>query len=106
MSNNDNRGNTLSLPAGAARHERSGNRNNFRNSEHKPRVAKGHDAQLKDAQDNGKPVQVVTMAGETIKGNISNRDRYTITIRNGNQYSIYYKHSIESITIIQPEVAA
>jgi sRNA-binding regulator protein Hfq len=100
----DKDGNRMSLNEGErGRHQTSGNRKPaFSN---KPRVAKGHDAQLKDAQDNGKPVRVVTMAGDTVNGNISNRDRYTITVRNGNVFTIYYKHAIESIQIIEPVTA-
>ena len=101
MTDRDTRGNRLELNPGER--ARSGNRNSTFT---KPRAAKGHDAQLKDAQENGKPVTVTTLAGEEIKGNISNRDRYTITIRSGDNYGIYYKHAIESIYITQPTLVA
>ena len=66
-----------------------------------------HDTQLKDAQENGKPVEVITMHGDMVKGNICNRDKYTITVLNGTKRSIIFKHAIEQIEIIQPtEVAA
>lgn len=67
---------------------------------HKKFVAKGHDAQLMDAQMNHLPVSLTTVSGTTIAGTISKRDKYTITIRSeAGQDEIFYKHAIESVLI-------
>lgn len=65
-----------------------------------PFVAKGHDRQLKAAQDNGFDVEVDTMTELHLKGRIVQRDRYTITLAepNGDE-RIIFKHGIESMVI-------
>lgn len=67
-------------------------------------VAKGHDAQLQDAQHGKFPVEVITMGGEMIKGTIARRDKFTITltISSGTDAGcdmILYKHAIESVLV-------
>ena len=67
-----------------------------------PFVAKGHDAQLMDAQNARKTVTVNFLSStDPVMGNIVRRDRYTITLcdhHNGDD-TIYFKHGIESIKI-------
>src|SRR5687768_6827831 len=47
----------------------------------KPFVAKGHDAFLKDAQDNSRSLRIVTMSnGDVHIGRMVARDKFTITI--------------------------
>jgi len=68
-------------------------------------VAKGHDSQLQDAQHSKVPVEIVTMGDQAaIRGTISRRDKYTITLRlsfgtNAGMDLIIYKHAIESVLI-------
>jgi len=67
-------------------------------------VAKGHDAQLQDAQYNNLPVEVVTLLESVIKGVIVRRDKYTVTLRlsagtDAGKDLMIYKHAIESILI-------
>ena len=68
-------------------------------------VAKGHDSQLQEAQHNKFPVEVLTINGEEIiRGVISRRDKYTITVklesgRDAGKDLIIYKHAIESILV-------
>ena len=70
-------------------------------------VAKGHDAQLQDAQMNGLPVRITCLSGIMVKGLIIRRDKYTVTLQHeatcdsaeqGDQ-EIFYKHAIESVLI-------
>ena len=67
-------------------------------------IAKGHDAQLQDAQLN-KHLTVVTLtSGAIITGTVSKRDKYTITVRHAAGDSegydeIFYKHAIEGVLI-------
>ena len=70
-------------------------------------VAKGHDAQLQDAQMNGLIVRITCMSGVMFKGIITRRDKYTVTLQHevtgdnaeqGDQ-EIFYKHAIESVLI-------
>jgi RNA chaperone Hfq len=126
-SNDDNRGNTLALkPAERDRFNnipkyatnprssspRTGDRPNGNRSfggGSKHQAPKGHDVQLKDAQDNGLPVFITLMGGNVLKGNIANRDRYTVTIitKHQNKRVIVYKHAIATLEIVQrTEVAA
>lgn len=63
-------------------------------------VAKGHDAQLQDAQHNRLDTTLVTLAGDTFNGTVIKRDKFTITLRlDSGEETIFYKHAIESITI-------
>lgn len=68
-------------------------------------TAKGHDSQLQDAQYGCHPVEVLTLHGEdSLKGVISRRDKYTITLKlsggtDAGKELIIYKHAIESILI-------
>lgn len=65
-------------------------------------VAKGHDAQLQEAQNANLQVAVMFMSGEVMKGLITRRDKFTITLDTGNGVShVLYKHAIESISIPQ-----
>lgn len=69
----------------------------------KPRatfVAKGHDAKLKEFQDRKTPVLVTFMSGERIGGIVSNRDKYTITIKDTTYETVVYKHAIESFRAV------
>jgi sRNA-binding regulator protein Hfq len=71
---------------------------------HRKFVAKGHDAQLQEAQMNNFQVVVNLMYSETsIRGVIARRDKWTITVtpKEGASY-IIYKHAIESVQIIRP----
>jgi sRNA-binding regulator protein Hfq len=79
---------------------------NFKPGVKRDRPAKGHDAQLKEAQEKGYPAHVVLVNGseDGIHGLIVNRDRYTITVldRESGDRTIYYKHAIESIKLSYP----
>lgn len=70
----------------------------------RPFVAKGHDAQLMEAQHNSLPTTLTTMFGNTFVGTIVKRDKFTITLRHSEgesagQDEIFYKHAIESVLI-------
>lgn len=70
-------------------------------------VAKGHDAQLQDAQFSGREVRVATMGGDLIFGKIVRRDKFTITLEvtQGTEtgaLEIIYKHGIESVQVKKP----
>jgi sRNA-binding regulator protein Hfq len=67
-------------------------------------VAKGHDAQLQDAQINKHPTTLTLMSGDKCTGVVVKRDKYTITIRhttgeNAGFDEIFYKHAIEGVLI-------
>lgn len=65
-------------------------------------VAKGHDAQLQEAQFGNYEVVVTLMSGgDTIVGQIAKRDKFTITVREleAKHDCIIYKHAIETIVI-------
>jgi len=70
----------------------------------KPFVARGHDAILKEAQDAGSMLRIITMSdGASHYGKMVARDKFTITIEittdmgNGPVVTrTFYKHSIES----------
>lgn len=69
-------------------------------------VAKGHDAQLQDAQMNGLPVRITCLSGNVLNGTITRRDKYTVTLQHGaenaadgGEQEIFYKHAIESILV-------
>ena len=67
-------------------------------------TAKGHDAQLQDAQF-GKIATTITLIGGTVcRGLITRRDKFTITLRhtegtNVGMEEIFYKHAIEGVLI-------
>lgn len=69
-------------------------------------VAKGHDAQLQEAQMSGLVVRVECMDSgidESVVGRIMKRDKFTITLRptdpiDGEDY-IIYKHAIRMIAL-------
>lgn len=63
--------------------------------------AKGHDAQLQDAQMSGKEVIVTLLSGESLTGQIVKRDKWTITLREFEAIDtvIVYKHAIETLVI-------
>jgi sRNA-binding regulator protein Hfq len=69
-------------------------------------VAKGHDAQLQEAQFNELPVTIVPIGDpdNAYTGFIVRRDKYTITVRNPQSgvESIVYKHAIEAVQIERP----
>lgn len=76
---------------------------------HRKFIAKGHDAQLQDAQVNSLPTSITTMGGDCFKGRVVKRDKYTITLRYdegkfAGQDEIFYKHAIESVRIERPTV--
>jgi sRNA-binding regulator protein Hfq len=70
-------------------------------------VAKGHDAQLQEAQYGNLATTLTTMNGNTFAGTVVKRDKYTITLRHSTgdaagQDEIFYKHAIEGILIARP----
>lgn len=73
----------------------------------RPYVAKGHDAILKDAQDNKGILRIVTMSdGAVHVGKMVARDKFTITIEvtvsGGTAVRrTFYKHAIESFERVQ-----
>lgn len=67
-------------------------------------VAKGHDAQLLDAQNNRFPTAITLTSGLEVFGNIARRDKFTITLHlsrgaDKGKDLLIYKHAIESILI-------
>lgn len=67
-------------------------------------VAKGHDAQLQEAQYGNLATTLTTLSGAVITGTIVKRDKFTITLRhsigkNIGQDEIFYKHAIEGVLI-------
>lgn len=75
--------------------------------ERKRFVAKGHDAQLQDAQFSHREVRIVTVGGESAHGKIIRRDKFTITLEitqgtEAGAHEIFYKHAIESVRIKAP----
>lgn len=74
--------------------------------ERKRFVAKGHDAQLQDAQHARRVITINTMSGESHSGIIARRDKFTVTLETtGGDHEIFYKHAIESIGIGAPRAA-
>jgi sRNA-binding regulator protein Hfq len=74
----------------------------------RPFVAKGHDAQLQDAQNSGREIRITTIAGEIAFGKIARRDKFTITLEitqgeDTGAHDIFYKHAIESVRVKNPE---
>lgn len=70
-------------------------------------VAKGHDAQLQDAQFSKLKTRITLTSGEVAHGLIVKRDKFTITLRHesGNDSGcdeIFYKHAIEAVLISRP----
>jgi sRNA-binding regulator protein Hfq len=82
-----------------------GNQTSPSGAPHKKFVAKGHDAQLMEAQMGHLPVVLTTLSGSILSGTITKRDKYTITLRHaladGGKVvdEIFYKHAIEGIQI-------
>lgn len=79
-----------------------------RPQEHRKFVAKGHDAQLMDAQMNGLQTTIALMSGNAVTGTIVKRDKFTITLRysagtHAGTEEIFYKHAIESVMIVRRE---
>lgn len=71
----------------------------------KPFVAKGHDKDLLDAQNN-RHATTIFVAGEDFVGTIVRRDKFTITLRHetvdGDVVDeIFYKHAIERVRIVR-----
>lgn len=67
-------------------------------------VAKGHDAQLQDAQMGRLPTTLTLVSGAVFTGIITKRDKYTITLRHesgsaAGMDEIFYKHAIEGVLI-------
>jgi RNA chaperone Hfq len=72
---------------------------NSQRNKSKPFIAKGHDAILKDLQDNKHTTSIALISGEVYKGvTILARDKYTVTIAADGQRVTIYKHAIESFT--------
>lgn len=80
-----------------------------------PFVAKGHDAQLMEAQQNRLPTQLTLMSGVSFGGIITRRDKFTVTLRHdevdgsaqrSGMDEIFYKHAIESVLIDRSSLAA
>jgi RNA chaperone Hfq len=69
-------------------------------------IAKGHDAQLQEAQIDRIPVELTTLSGVVVSGTVSRRDKYTISLRHGEgenvgRDEIFYKHAIESVLLVR-----
>lgn len=80
---------------------------------HKKFVAKGHDAQLQDAQINKLPTTITLISGAVWVGTVSKRDKFTITLHHAEgtpvagMDEIFYKHAIEGVLIDRrPEAVA
>lgn len=80
----------------------------YGNADSAPRkkfVAKGHDSQLQEAQHNKFPVEVNMLDGGVVRGTVSRRDKYTITVNmtaggpNQGKDLMIFKHAIESVLI-------
>lgn len=76
-------------------------------------IAKGHDAQLMDAQFGNLETVITTMSGSEFVGTIVKRDKFTITLRHcsetvalAGQDEIFYKHAIESVRIARKLASA
>ena len=70
-------------------------------------VAKGHDAQLQEAQYDKIVTVLTAMSGAVFTGTITKRDKYTVTLRHADgdaagQEEIFYKHALEGIRITRP----
>lgn len=70
-------------------------------------IAKGHDAQLMDAQMGKFPTKIRLSGGSIVDGIITKRDKFTITLKHTSgdfidQDEIFYKHAIESVMITRP----
>jgi sRNA-binding regulator protein Hfq len=83
-----------------------------RDGEKKKFVAKGHDSQLQDAQFGKNKVRLSLLGGGTVRGTISRRDKFTITLRHeqgdtevSGLDEIFYKHAIEGVLVF-PRAAA
>jgi sRNA-binding regulator protein Hfq len=73
----------------------------------RPFVAKGHDAQLQDAQFSNREIRIMTISGVETVGKIIRRDKFTITMEvtmgeDTGAHEIFYKHAIESVQIKKP----
>lgn len=69
-------------------------------------IAKGHDAQLQDAQYGKFEVRLALLSGDKCYGTVVKRDKFTITLRhNGGEFDgqeeIFYKHAIESVLVFR-----
>jgi Uncharacterized host factor I protein len=70
-------------------------------------VAKGHDAQLQEAQLGQIPVELTMMSGISHFGIITKRDKFTITLTHSDGGDpdrtgcpeIFYKHAIEGVLL-------
>lgn len=61
--------------------------------------AKGHDAVLKAIQTQERQVAVRAQSGETYRGLIVGRDKYTITVKGSDGVRwLIYKHAIEALS--------
>lgn len=74
-------------------------------------VAKGHDAQLQDAQFGKIPVRITLISGSTVKGLVTKRDKFTITVNHATGdfagcEEILYKHAIEGVMLLRNESQA
>jgi sRNA-binding regulator protein Hfq len=58
-------------------------------------LVKGHDAVLKAIQESKQTATIVTRAGEVFVGQITGRDKFTITLLTGTIRRIFYKHAVE-----------
>lgn len=75
----------------------------FENRKRRPFVAKGHDAILKEVQDN-EGYLTVTKAGDgsEITGKLLARDKYTITLlTDAGRRITLYKHAVESFEPVE-----
>jgi len=63
----------------------------------KPFVAKGHDAILERHQKEGSMVAIVLVSGDTIRGSIKARDKFTVTVisESSQRPVTIFKHAIE-----------
>lgn len=70
------------------------------------RTSKGHDAVLGALQESKRKVTVILMSGERLHGTIISRDKFTITVLNGDTRFVIYKHGIEMFFGEEPAKAA
>lgn len=73
-------------------------------------VAKGHDAQLQEAQYGKLETVLTVMSGTAFTGLVVRRDKFTITLRHTvgasiGQDEIFYKHAIEGVLINRPALS-
>lgn len=54
-----------------------------------------HDKKIKQLKESGESVKIELVSGRDIYGVITESDKYSITIKEGNQERCFFKHAIE-----------